>query len=65
MQQFFKTPPGIARTGVVASELLDEFFVAMDDAEARFDVRLGGVAPAALACSFKSGRWLGGRCGVA
>ncbi len=44
MQRFSKTPPGAA--GVVATELLQEFFIFVDDALAAFDVRLGGSASA-------------------
>jgi hypothetical protein len=56
MQQFFKTPPGLARAGIVASKFLEEFFVAMDDAHSPLNVCFGGITPAALAGALKSGR---------
>ena len=38
MQQFLKPAGGTARTGIVAAELFPQFFVAMNDAEAAFDL---------------------------
>jgi len=60
MQQFLKTPPGMAGAGVVAAELFEQLFVAVDDADAALDARFGRVAFAAFAAYFKSS---GPRCG--
>ena len=45
-----------ARTEVVATELLFQLLVAVDDAPSSLDVRLAGEAPASLAHHLKSGR---------
>jgi hypothetical protein len=53
MQQFLKPLVRSARAGVVAAELLEQLLVAVDDADAALDVRLGRVAAAALAGALK------------
>jgi hypothetical protein len=54
MQQFLKTPPGMAWAGVVAAEFLDQLFVAVDDPDAALDARFGWIALPAFAAHFKS-----------
>lgn len=54
MQQFLKTPPGSAGAGVVAAELFEQLFVAVNDPDAALDARFGWVAFAAFAAYFKS-----------
>jgi len=49
MQQWLKSPPRSAHARIVAAELLAQFLVAVDDAVAALDARLGRVAPTALA----------------
>src|SRR5688500_14077819 len=53
MQHFLKPLVGAAGARVVAAELFEQFLVAVDDADAALDVRLGGVAAAALAGALK------------
>jgi hypothetical protein len=48
MQHRLKPASGAARTRVVATELLDELLVAVDDALAASDVGFAGIAFAAL-----------------
>ena len=49
MQQFLKPATGTAGAEVVATELLDEFFVTVHDAISAFDSGLGRVALPTLA----------------
>ncbi|EDY19981.1 hypothetical protein CfE428DRAFT_2570 [Chthoniobacter flavus Ellin428] len=49
MQQFLKPASRTARAGVVTTEFLPQFLVAMDDAEAAFDLRFGWEPFTALA----------------
>jgi hypothetical protein len=49
MQQFLKPAAGAAGARIVAPQFLGQFFVAVDDAPAAFDVRFRGEASAALA----------------
>jgi len=44
MQQFLKSPGRVARTWIVATELLSELFVAANDARSAFDPSLGREA---------------------
>jgi hypothetical protein len=53
-QQFLKPFVGAAGARVVAAELFEELFVAVNDARAAFYVGFGGVASAAFAGGFKS-----------
>jgi len=54
MQQFLKTFVRPAWARVVAAELFDEFFVAVNNPHAAFDVRLGREASPALTGSLES-----------
>jgi hypothetical protein len=65
MQQFLKPAARAARTEVVASELLDELFVAAaNGALATLHVRLGREASSALASALERRRDdRSGRCG--
>jgi hypothetical protein len=49
MQQFLKPAGGTARAWVVATELFSQLFVAMDNAEAAFDLRFRRETFTALA----------------
>jgi hypothetical protein len=54
MQQFLKTPPGLARAWIVAAQFLEQLFVAVDDPHSAFDARFGWIASPAFAAHFKS-----------
>src|SRR5688500_8601257 len=60
MQHFLKLAGGAAGAEVVAAELFEQLFVAVDDPLAALDARLGRIASPALAAHFKrSGpRWV-------
>jgi hypothetical protein len=49
-----KQPPGAAGAEIIAAEYFDQLFVAVDDAIAAFDGRLGREAFASLAHDLKS-----------
>jgi hypothetical protein len=55
MQQFLKTPPGVAGAGIVASQFLEQLFFAVNDPYSAFDARFGRIAFPAFAAYFKSG----------
>jgi hypothetical protein len=59
MQQRLKSPPGTARAGVVATELLEKFLVAAHDAVATLDASLGREALSALTRDLESTRLRG------
>lgn len=52
-QHRLKQPPRPARAWVIATQLLDEFFFSMDEAEPAFHLRFGRVALTALAGDLK------------
>jgi hypothetical protein len=54
MQHFLKAAVRPARARVVAAELLDEFLVTVDDAEAALHVRLGREAATTLTGALES-----------
>jgi len=54
MQQFLKTPPGVAWTRIVAAKFFDQFLVAVDDAPSTFDLCFGRIALASFTRPFKS-----------
>jgi len=43
----------IARAGIVAAELLDQFFVAIDEARSAFDLRLAVESPSGVCSSIQ------------
>jgi hypothetical protein len=51
MQQFLKPMAGVAGTQVVATELLDEFLVSVDDSIATADMSFGRVTPSSACYS--------------
>lgn len=53
MQHFLKSAPGAADAEVVAAELLLQFDIAMDDADAALHARLGRIGFATLARDLK------------
>ena len=52
-----KTPPGAAWARVVATELLDEFLVAVDDTVPALHVQFAGVPPTSLTREFERTRF--------
>jgi hypothetical protein len=54
MQHFLKPFSGTAGAGIIASQLFEQFFVAMHDAQAAFDQGFGGEALAPLAHDLKT-----------
>ena len=59
MQHFLKPASRAADARIVSAELFDQLFVAVDDAVAALDVRLGRITGAAFARARKS--WEAGR----
>jgi hypothetical protein len=57
-QQFLKAASRTARAEVVATELLDEQLVPVNDAQAALDLCLGGEAIAPFAGDFEAGVFL-------
>ncbi len=64
MQHFLKAATRSAGAEVIAPQLLGQFLIAMDDAVAVLDVRLGGESPASFARRLKSGDSRRGRSAV-
>jgi len=64
MQQFLKAAARSARAEVIASQLLDQFLVTVDDAVAALDVRLRGESPASFTRTLKSGGSRRGRFAI-
>jgi hypothetical protein len=54
MQHFLKPAAGTARAGVVATQLLGEFFRAVHHAFAALHARFGGIAFTALTRDFET-----------
>jgi hypothetical protein len=54
MQHFLKPFTRTAWAGVVTSQLFEQFFIAVNDAVAAFDLRFGGEALPPLAHDLKS-----------
>ena len=54
IQHFLKFARGTARAQVVATEFLDQLFVAVDYAKAAFDTRLGRETSTAFTASLES-----------
>lgn len=65
MQHFLKSASGAAEAEIVAAELLLQFDIAMDDADAALHARFGRVGSATLARDLKrtAGRGSGESCG--
>jgi hypothetical protein len=56
MQQFLKPTIRTAGTGIVTTEFFEQFFVAVNDADAAFDVGFRRESPSAFAASFAEKR---------
>jgi hypothetical protein len=54
MQQCLKAAAGAARAWIVAAQLFEQFFIAVDEPHATLDMGFGRVTLAAFAHRFKS-----------